>query len=66
MLSRDELLGKRNKNKKEKDKPRGLIPRENGKIEEEGENNNFRHSNTSIKRRVNQSCKNNKQQQKSN
>lgn len=37
MLSRDELLGKRNKNKKEKDKPRGLIPRENGKIEEEGE-----------------------------
>ena len=43
------FLGKRNKNKDEKESTQGLGPRENDKIKKKGENNNFRPTKISIK-----------------
>lgn len=43
------FLGKRNKNKEEKESQQRLNPRENDKIKKKGGNSNFRSSKTSIK-----------------
>ena len=43
------FLGKRNKNKDEKETTQGLSPRENDKIKKKGENSNFRPTKISIK-----------------